>query len=179
MQALAGSNEAWDTLVRAHQQPVFRLAYLLLGDVDEAEDAAQETFIRAFRALKTFDTDRALRPWLFSIAANLARNRRRSIARYLAAIQRLGRNEPAHAASIESNNAAGWDAQTVWQAIRSLGHQDQEVIYLRIFLEMPVEDTSAALGLPPGTVKSRLHRALERLRQIIQEHYPWLKETMV
>lgn len=179
MQALAGSNEAWDTLVRAHQQPVFRLAYLLLGDVDDAEDAAQETFIRAFRALKTFDTDRALRPWLFSIAANLARNRRRSIARYLAAIQRLGRNEPAHAASIESNHAAGWDAQTVWQAIRRLGHQDQEVIYLRIFLEMPVEDTSAALGLPPGTVKSRLHRALERLRQIIQEHYPWLKETMV
>ena len=76
-------------LVRAHQTPVFRLAYLLLGSADEAEDVTQETFIRAYRSLGRFDTSRPLRPWLFKIAANLAHNQRRSMGRYLAALGRL------------------------------------------------------------------------------------------
>ena len=75
--------------MREHQQAVFRLAYLLLGDADEAEDVAQETFIRAYRALERFDASRPLRPWLLRIASNLASNQRRSIGRYFGALQRL------------------------------------------------------------------------------------------
>ena len=76
--ARQGDETAWVELVRLHQEAVFRLAYLFLGDPDEAEDAAQETFIRAYRALGRFDTSRPLRPWLLQIVANLTRNRRRS-----------------------------------------------------------------------------------------------------
>ncbi len=75
--ARQGDVSAWEAVVMAHQQAVFRLAYLVLGDPDDAEDITQETFIRAYFALGRFDVHRALRPWLLSIAANLARNQRR------------------------------------------------------------------------------------------------------
>ncbi|MEW5987644.1 MAG: sigma factor, partial [Chloroflexota bacterium] len=83
--ARQGDNAAWLGLVTQYQEAVFRLAYLILRDADEAEDVAQETFVRAFRSLGRFDSSRPLRPWLLTIAANLARNRRRAIGRYLAA----------------------------------------------------------------------------------------------
>lgn len=73
--AANGDAAAWEPLVLAHQQAVFRLSYLLLGDPDEAEDIAQETFLRAWKYLKRFDSARPLRPWLLSIASNLASNR--------------------------------------------------------------------------------------------------------
>lgn len=81
--------DAWERPVRAHQQVVFRLSYLLLGDAQEAEDNTQEAFIRAYRAMERFDSSRPLHPWLLRIAANLARNRMRSSGRYLAVIRRL------------------------------------------------------------------------------------------
>ncbi|HEX2908622.1 MAG TPA: sigma factor, partial [Phototrophicaceae bacterium] len=77
--ARRGDSAAWEVLVSSHQEAVFRLAYLLLGDASDAEDVAQETFIRAFRFLARFDETRNWRPWLLSIAANLTRNRRRSV----------------------------------------------------------------------------------------------------
>ena len=73
--AANGDAAAWEPLVRAHQEAVFRLCYLLLGDPDEAEDVAQETFLRAWKHLRRFDATRPLRPWLLSIASNLASNR--------------------------------------------------------------------------------------------------------
>ncbi|HEX7972939.1 MAG TPA: sigma-70 family RNA polymerase sigma factor, partial [Anaerolineales bacterium] len=114
--ARQGDGAAWEALVRTHQEPVFRFAYLLLGSAAEAEDAAQETFIRAYRALDRFDPQRALRPWLLSIAANLAHNRRRSIGRYLAALQRLGRSEPHSPDSIEEKTSRRMEAQSLWKA---------------------------------------------------------------
>ncbi|HEY5729135.1 MAG TPA: sigma factor [Anaerolineales bacterium] len=68
-----GDAAAWEPLVRANQEPVFRLSYLLLGDPDDAEDIAQETFLRAWKHLRQFDPTRPLRPWLLSIASNLAK----------------------------------------------------------------------------------------------------------
>jgi RNA polymerase sigma-70 factor (ECF subfamily) len=73
--------------VRQHQEGVFRLAYLHLEDPEEAADIAQETLLRAFRALHRYDSARPMRPWLLSIAANLARNCRRSLGRYGSALQ--------------------------------------------------------------------------------------------
>jgi RNA polymerase sigma-70 factor (ECF subfamily) len=90
-----GDDSAWEKLVQAHQQPVFRLSYLLLGDAADAEDNAQETLLRAWRALDRFDNSRSLRPWLLSIAANLACNCRRSIGRYFGAMLLLWLSEPA------------------------------------------------------------------------------------
>ena len=88
--ARRGSAEAWEQLVQEHQQAVFRLAYLLVvGDADDAEDLAQETFIRAHRALDRFESGRPLRPWLLRITTRLASNWRRSAGRYLMALQRV------------------------------------------------------------------------------------------
>jgi RNA polymerase sigma-70 factor (ECF subfamily) len=85
VRARAGNEAAWETLVRAHQQAVFRLAYLLLGNAHDAEDVTQEVFIRAFRALDRFDQDRPLRPWLLQITANQARNHRTRNGRHTCA----------------------------------------------------------------------------------------------
>jgi DNA-directed RNA polymerase specialized sigma24 family protein len=70
------------------------------------------------------------------------------------------------------------DAEQLWHAVRRLGNHDQEIIYLRFFLDLSVAETADALGIAPGTVKSRLHRSLERLRQVVQQEYPWLIEDL-
>ena len=170
--AANGDTAAWEPLVLTHQEAVFRLSYLLLGDPDDAEDVAQETFLRAWNHLKRFDTTRPLRPWLLSIASNLASNRRRSAGRYLAALTRAFRNEPTSSASTEDKSAREMEASDLWKAVQTLSVADQQIVYLRYFLELSVAETSQALNIPEGTVKSRLSRALERLRGIIQQDFP-------
>lgn len=181
--AQQGEPAGWEALVHQHQAAVFRLAYLLLGDADDAEDVAQEAFIRAYRALERFDSTRPLRPWLLRITTNLARNRRRSVGRYLAALQRTLRAEPELAAAssgvhVEHASLQQVDAQLLWQAVRRLSAADQEVIYLRFFLELPEAEMAAALAVAPGTVKSRLHRALQRLRAVVETDFPSLQERL-
>jgi RNA polymerase sigma-70 factor, ECF subfamily len=174
-----GDVAAWDALVRDHQDAVFRLAYLLVADADEAEDVAQEAFVRAFRALGRFDTSRPLRPWLLRIAANLARNRLRSASRYWAALQRSFWERPEPAETVEEKSLQRLEAQQLWQAVRRLNLADQQVIYLRYFLELPEAEMATALEVAPGTIKSRLHRALSRLRPIVEHEFPLLHEEHI
>lgn len=180
-QARRGDQAAWSTLVARHQEAVFRLAYLLLDDPDEANDAAQEAFIRAFQALDRFDSDRSLRPWLLSIVANQARNRRRAMGRYLAALKRVFQSEGAALITPGPGDQQQqqWEARTLWQAIRRLKADDQEIIYLRYFLNLSVVETAEAVEIAPGTVKSRLSRALQRLQTVIDEQFPALREERV
>ncbi|MBI4314635.1 MAG: RNA polymerase sigma factor [Chloroflexi bacterium] len=166
---------AWETLTRAYAEAAFRLAYLILGDPDDADDVAQEAFIRAYRALNQFDLARPFRPWLLSIVANLARNRLRSAGRYLAALQRAARADPEAHVGAPADSAAA-EAREVWQAVKRLGQTDSEIIYLRYFLDMSEADTAQTLGVAPGTVKSRTHRALERLRSVVANDFPTLRE---
>ena len=174
--ACQGDAQAWEQLVQIYQQPIFRLAYLLLGDADDAEDVAQETLIRAYRSLGSFDPSRPLRPWLLRITANLSHNWRRSAGRSLMALQRLFRRElppepPSQLAEQEM------EAEMLWQAVRQLSQADQQVIYLRFFLDCPEAETAQVLGVAVGTVKSRQHRALARLRAVLEKDYPqWIKE---
>ena len=173
--ALQGDSVAWEALVRDHQQAVFRLAYLFLRDADDAEDVAQDVFIRAFRALPSFDQTRPLRPWLLQITANLARNRRRSLRRYLAAIQRAWRNEPTSVSQPERLGAE-WESAQVHQALERLRPAEREIIYTRYFLELSEADAALVLQIAPGTVKSRLHRAMGRLRTIIDADFSHLRK---
>ena len=174
--ACNGDDSAYELLVRAHQEAVFRLAYLFLGDAADAEDAAQETFIRAHRVLNDFDANRPLRPWLLRIVANLALNRRRAAGRYFAVLRRWVFAAPEPSLHVEVETARLWEAQTLWEAVRRLNPKDQEVIYLRYFLELSVSETAVVLDIEEGTVKSRLSRALERLRGVVQQDYPLLYE---
>ena len=176
-QVRRGDEAAWTMVVGQHQEAVFRLAFLLLTDADEAKDVAQEVFIRAFYALDRFDSSRPLRPWLLSITTNQVRNRQRSLGRYLAAVTRWFQAEPARIIPSPSDeHLRKQDAKTIWQAIQRLSRADQEIIYLRYFLELSVEEAAVATDIAPGTVKSRLHRALSRLRITVQEEFPTLLE---
>lgn len=175
---------AWTQLVQEHQEPVFRLAYLMLGSiatVADAEDLAQETFVRAYLKLEQFKDGRPLRPWLLAIAANLARNRRRSQGRYWAALQRWWRRvgeqdavepAPAHVADIDSRR----QADRLWEAVQKLSTDHQQAVYLRYFLDLSEEEMAAALDVAQGTVKSRLYRARQALREVIETEFPELHE---
>jgi RNA polymerase sigma-70 factor (ECF subfamily) len=168
---------AWEALVRHYQEPVFRLAYLILGDAAEAEDVAQETFIRAWGALARFDETRPLRPWLLSIAANLARNRRRSVGRYWAALQRAFLSEP-HRHEPPPQGTPANDARRLREAVERLRPDARNVIYLRYFLGLSEAETASTLAIPPGTAKSRHSRALAQLRAVIEAGYPDLREAL-
>lgn len=169
----AGDASAWEPVVLAHEEAVFRLAYLILGDPDEARDIAQETFVRAWQSIARYDGSRPLRPWLLRICANLAVNRRRSVARYLAALMRRAQAEP-HVPGTEELSAQQMEAQQLWQAVRRLDPADQQIVYLRYFLDLSVAETAETLHTAQGTVKSRSHRALERLRNVIRREFPML-----
>ena len=174
--AANGEAAAWEPLMLTHQEAVFRLAYLLLGDPDDAKDIAQETFLRAWHHLKHFDVSHPLRPWLLSIAANLSRNRLRSASRYLSALTRALHADPVPPASTEKKSAQRMQASELWEAVRSLNVPDQQIVYLRYFLDLSVTETAQVLQVAEGTVKSRLSRALEKLRLIIRQDFPALSE---
>jgi len=174
--ACRGDPAAWEALVRGHQEAVFRMAYLLLGDPDDAQDAAQEAFLRAYASLPRFDVHRPLRPWLLRIVTNVARNRQRSVGRYFAALTRYARSDPE--ALIQRAPEQPADTAALWRAVRRLPADFQQAIYLRYFLEMSESEIAATMQVPPGTVKSRLNRGLTRLRQIIQRDFPELKEVL-
>lgn len=174
--ARQGDELAWLRLVRAHQEALFRLAFLVLGSsftAADAEDVTQEAFVRAFLNLEKFDDSRPLRPWLLGIAANLARNRRRSAGRYWAALKRWWQNNEDVATSRPAHEQ--WsEARELWQAVQQLNVQAQEVIYLSYFMELSEAEMAEALGVPAGTVKSRRYRAREQLRAVIATEFPAL-----
>lgn len=165
---------AWEQIMRQYQQPVFRLAYLILGDSGEAEEIAQETFVRAYLALDRFDDERPLRPWLLQITRNLARNRTRSLGRYVAHLRRWWQQHPEIAEPPAHERRT--DSRLLWQAVQKLKPAWQEVIYLRYFLELSEAETAVTLKIAPGTVKSRLHRGLAALKTVIEHEFVELIE---
>ena len=175
--ARRGDGVAWEALVGRYQEPVFRLAYLILGDAAEAEDISQEAFVRAYLALGRFDETRPLRPWLLSIAANLARNRRRGLGRAWAAMQRAFLSEPQRHHPPPDRTPAS-DARRLRQAVERLRPDARDVVYLRYFLGLSEAETAATLSIPSGTAKSRHSRALAQLRAVIDADFPDLREAL-
>jgi len=177
--ARGGEAAAWEHIVGRHREAVFRYAYLQLGDSAEAEDIAQETFVRAFRSFDRFDATRPLRPWLLRIARNLARNRWRGWARRGSATERWRREVLVQASgSSTTPEPVASQADELRRVVSRMRDEDRQVIYLRYFLGLSLEETGTALGLPLGTVKSRLSRALDRLRKTVQRDHPSLREAL-
>ncbi len=126
-----------------------------------AEDAAQEAFIKAFYGLRRFRAGAPFRPWLLEIVANQARNQRRAGGRYDAVVLRAITAERSQTASHETTSP---------EASGNLRDEDRLVVAYRFFLELSEAEMAAALGCARGTVKSRLSRALERLRHALAAH---------
>jgi RNA polymerase sigma factor (sigma-70 family) len=164
--AKRGDAAAYEDLVRTHQAIAFRVAYLVTGNEADAQEAAQDAFVKAYRALGRFRLGSPFRPWLCRIVANEARNRRRAARRGEALILRAkadaasGDAAPSPEAVLVSAERRG----ELLAALNRLGEKHRLVIAHRYLLQLSEEETAAALGVRRGTVKSRLSRALARLR---------------
>jgi RNA polymerase sigma-70 factor (ECF subfamily) len=160
-----GDPDAYGALVALHQQAAFRVAWLIVRDPGEAEDAVQEAFVKGWRAMPRFRPDAPFRPWILRIAANEARNRGRSGRRRDAlALREAAADRVGAAPSPEAAVLARDDAETLVRALDRLPENDRLVIAYRWLLDLSEAETADALGVRPGTVKSRLSRALARLR---------------
>ena len=161
--ARRGDVEAYEALVRRHQSVAVRAATLIAG-ASEAEDAAQEGFVKAYLALDGFRRGAPFRPWLLRIVTNEARNRRRSATRREALALRASAGEGDAAPSPESAAIAEDERRALLAAFEAMPERDREVVAYRYLLDLSEEETALSLGVPRGTVKSRLARALTRLR---------------
>lgn len=162
-------------LVEAYSPRVFGLLYRLTGSRDVAEDLLQETFLRVVRAIREYEHSGKFEPWLFRIAANLARDharrsRRRGVMGSLDASPAGGNPsstdvpqpeaEPPDGRVVRDEAAAQLNA-----ALDRLPELDREIILLRHYLELPFQDIARMLRVPLGTALARAHRALKRLRK--------------
>ena len=166
-----GDDDAYAELVRRHQEIAFRTAMLITRHAADAEEAAQDGFVKAWGALERFRPGRPLRPWLLAIVANEARNRRRSAGRreHLALLAAAGASAAGPAPAPVTALLATERRHRLMSALGDLGEDDRLVIGCRFLLELSEAETAAALGVRPGTVKSRTARALERLRARMEE----------
>lgn len=164
--ATAGDTRAYGELVRRHQQVAFRVAYTITRDAGDAEDAAQEAFLKAYQALSRFRREAPFRPWVLRIVANEARNRNRRRGRQRRLAIRAW-DGPDHDAEPEALRRVE-DAH-LRTAVDSLERRQRDVIVCRYLLELSEAETAAVLGVPPGTVKSRLARGLRRLSAMLGE----------
>lgn len=184
--AKRGEVPAYEALVRRYETLAFRTAYLITADAGEAEDATQTAFIKAWKALDRFelepeqrlprlvrrrpspsvDPEPSFRPWLLTIVANEARNRVRSSVRHPtielndAIDHPLANDAASPEAIVESNERRS----ELMRALEQLSESDRTVVSMRYFLDLSEQEMAAALGIPSGTVKSRLSRALQRTR---------------
>ncbi len=158
---------AYEELVRRYQRLAFRVAYVISGDTDEAEDVAQTAFVNAWLALSRFRAGAPFRPWLLRIVANEAKNRGMAAARRRRFALALATDEAHRPLAADPPDAALVTAErSEWLVdhLNRLRDADRTVLTLRYVLDLPEAEIAAALGCRRGTVKSRLHRALGRLR---------------
>jgi RNA polymerase sigma-70 factor (ECF subfamily) len=152
--------EAFVAVFERHHGAVHRHLRRVVGE-GLADELAAEAFARAFRARARFEPHHdSARPWLFGIAANLLREHRRAEVRRLRALERLAGAAPREAAP----EAASLDPALA-AALRRLAPRDREALLLHAWAELSYEEVAEALGVPVGTVRSRLHRARRLLRE--------------
>jgi RNA polymerase sigma-70 factor, ECF subfamily len=167
--AREGDVRAYEELVEHHQATAFRVAWLIIRSGPDAEEAAQDGFLKAYRSLDRFREGAPFRPWLLRIVANEARNRTVAVRRRERLTLRAIRERPPEGGvGAEAEAMASCERAELIAAVGRLGERDQLVIGARFFLELSEAEAAATLGVRPGTVKSRLSRALFRLRKEIE-----------
>jgi len=169
-QAKAGDVDAFEGLVVLYQRAALQVAYVIAGP--DAEDATQEAFVKAFRALGRFRSGSPFRPWLLRIVANEARNQRRGAARRAGLTLRLAERPPGGPGFERSPEDAVLGALSraeLVRAVSGLPERDRLTLAYRFFVGLSEAEMAAAMSCRPGTVKSRLARALHRLRNALPD----------
>ena len=154
-----GDGAAFAEVIRPHYDAAFRLAYGLLHDTGEAEDAVQDAAFKAWRRLGNLREGAGIRPWFLGIVANQCRDVSRS------AWWSVLKTEPPEKEASSFDIAASIDLR---RAVRRLNHDERLVLVLRYYLDMPFEEIATTLGISIRAARSRVERAVHRLRPIVQ-----------
>jgi RNA polymerase sigma factor (sigma-70 family) len=164
----AGDPHAFGVLFERHAKLIYNYCFRRIGDRETAQDMLSMVFLEAWRRRdKELPSDKVL-PWLYGIATNVIRHQRRSERRYAAALSRLPRTdaEPDFAIAAVEHLDFERQAQQALALLRTLPKREQDVLVLSVGMGLSYEDTAVALGLPVGTVRSRLSRGRARLREL-------------
>lgn len=159
--AVHGDDDAFARLVEAYQAPVFNLCYRMLGDGAEAEDAAQESFLKAYQGLGSYDPKRSFTTWLLSITSHHCIDRLRKKRILALSFDDLlpSQEKPDSKPGPEALVARSETEESIRDVLYQLGDKDRAAIVLRYWYEMSYEEISQTLSLTISAVKSRLHRA--------------------
>jgi RNA polymerase sigma-70 factor, ECF subfamily len=174
-QAQQGDDEAFTRLVETYQTPVFNLCYRMLGEPESAEDAAQETFLRAYQHLSRYDRKRPFATWLLSIAAHycIDRLRRRKFAMFSMDAEDEEGNTfeypDADAPNPEAESIKGQMQDRVHALLQDLDNTDRAAVIMRYWYDYSEKETAESLRLTVSAVKSRLHRARKSLAGMWQD----------
>jgi len=170
---LGGDKNSYAQLVERHKRMVFNVAYRILGNREDAEDAAQEAFLRAYLALPRFRKKSKFSTWLYSIVSNVCITKKRKRDKYANFIEASTKSE--FQTENSSNNPGDIleereFADRVQQLVASLPAKYSVVITLRYFREFSYDEIAETLGLPVGTVKAHLFRAKRMLKELAVKH---------
>ena len=170
-----GDEAACHEMVDLYSTPLYRLAYSLVGNAADAEDVLQETFSGAFRSLRGFQERASLKTWLTRILMRQAARCHRSRARHrmapLEAVQENPAGGRANSAAARSESDQGMKMD-IMQELQQLSPGHREVIVLREMQGMSYDEIAGALGVPRGTVESRLFRARQELKERLKDYLP-------
>jgi len=174
VQAQQGSDEAFTYLVETYQRPVYNLCYRMLGVADYAEDAAQESFLRAYKNLHRYDIKRSFATWLLSIAAHycIDKLRRKKLPSFsLHDDEGTPREYIPDTSAIHPEKALLYTDQSaeMQELLQSLSELDRAAIILRYWHEASEKEIAESLNISVSAVKSRLFRARRQLGEIWQE----------
>ena len=170
-----GDEQAFETLIRRHQQRVFRLLMRMMGSREEAEDVCQEAFLSLHRHGKRFRAESRFSTFVYRVAANAALNRRRSLGRSRARVQKLGERQAAgddlpYSPRDPEDATAGLELSAhVREALDKLSPSLRMPVILYDIEGLPYAEIAKVLGVAEGTVKSRIHRARQALRKELQD----------
>jgi RNA polymerase sigma-70 factor, ECF subfamily len=173
IQAQQGDPQAFTALVETYQRPVYNLCYRMLGNAEDAEDAAQETFLRAYKAIKNYDRSRAFSTWVLSIAAHYCIDQIRRRRMPLVSIEDLTLPDlPDHGPDIESKLSGNEERAGVRALLEGLDATDRALVIMYYWYDFSYDEIGQALKLTESAVKSRLHRARRAMAQRWLEKQP-------
>jgi RNA polymerase sigma-70 factor (ECF subfamily) len=159
--AVAGDEDAFEALVGPLVEPAIRLAYSMLGDRTEAEDAVQEAVTRAWRKLGQLRAGMPVRPWFLAIVVNQCRNIRRT--RWFRFVR------TADSFGFDRDAEPGVERIDLARALARLSGSDRQALFLHFYLDLPIEEVGVALGISAAAAKGRIYRACHRLRPGLAE----------
>jgi RNA polymerase sigma-70 factor, ECF subfamily len=167
--AAAGDHDAYAALVRPNEHVAYRVAVSITGWNDDAQEAVQNAYVKAYRSLRRFRRGAAFKPWLLGIVVNEARNVRRSELRHERLAERVAEQQNTAAAGADEAVLAREEIATVLGALTELSEADRLIVALRYFGQLPDAEAAALAGISTGAYRVRLVRARRRLEALLED----------